>query len=69
MYIKERPGTYKALGTGASLHAPYSLLLISNKFWMGKVGSRRGRLKGPQMALAYRLDAISQGTTPSHFPT
>ncbi len=25
-------------------------------------------LHGPQMALAYRLDAISQGPTPSHLP-
>jgi hypothetical protein len=26
------------LCTGASLYAPYSLLLISNKFWMGVGG-------------------------------
>ncbi len=25
-------------GAGASLYAPYSLLLISNKFWMGGGG-------------------------------
>ncbi len=35
------------LWTGAALNAPYSLLLISNKFWMGRGGGkvvcRRGR--------------------------
>jgi hypothetical protein len=39
---------YRLLCTGASLSAPYSLLLISNKFWMGRVGSRRGRSKGAE---------------------
>jgi hypothetical protein len=29
------------LCTGASLYAPYSLLLFSNKFWMGR-GGRQG---------------------------
>ncbi len=28
-------GFYFILCTGASLYAPYSLLLISNKLWMG----------------------------------
>ncbi len=39
--------TKKSLCTGSSLYAPYSLLLISNKFWMGgeggeSVGEKRG---------------------------
>ncbi len=35
------------LCTGAPRYAPYSLLLISKKFWMwGGGGSRRGRIKG-----------------------
>jgi hypothetical protein len=36
---------FKVLCTGASQYAPYSLLLISSKFWMGggEVGSRWGR--------------------------
>jgi hypothetical protein len=38
------------LCTRASLYAPYSLLLISNKFWMeggeGGVGEKRGGLVG-----------------------
>jgi hypothetical protein len=33
------PPSHKTLlCTGASLYAPYSLLLISNKFWMGGGG-------------------------------
>ncbi len=32
------------LCTGASLYAPYNLLLISNKFWMG--GGEGGELEG-----------------------
>jgi hypothetical protein len=33
------------------MHAPYSLLLISNKLWMrrGKVGSWRGRSQGAEL--------------------
>jgi hypothetical protein len=35
------------LCTGASLYAPCSLLLISNKFWMGRgVGGEGGELEG-----------------------
>ncbi len=40
------------LCTGASLYAPYSFLLISNKFWMGRGGGesegekRGGRVGG-----------------------
>jgi hypothetical protein len=30
------------LCTGVSFYAPYSLLLISNKFWMGGGGEARG---------------------------
>jgi hypothetical protein len=45
---------YRLLCTGASLSAPYSLLLISNKFWMGGGGGgwevgggeARGRVGG-----------------------
>ncbi len=51
----------KKLITGAFLYAPYSFLLISNKFWIGGrcyftalEGAGGGRA-------AYRLDAISQG--------
>jgi hypothetical protein len=34
---------YNILCTGAFLYAPYSLLLISNKLWMGgRVGSQCG---------------------------
>jgi hypothetical protein len=40
---------------------------------LGEVGKGLGpgnlEFFGPQMALAYRLDAISQGPTPSHFPS
>jgi hypothetical protein len=32
------PDPVQFLCTGASLYAPYSLLLISNKFWMGRGG-------------------------------
>jgi hypothetical protein len=31
-----KSGKYDILCTGASLYTPYSLLLISNKFWMGR---------------------------------
>jgi hypothetical protein len=34
------------LCTGASLYAPYSLLLISNKFWMGEGGESVGEKRG-----------------------
>jgi hypothetical protein len=44
------------LCTGASLYAPYSLMLISNKFWMRGwgvggwgLGSQRGRSKGAEL--------------------
>jgi hypothetical protein len=51
---------FKFLCTGVFLYAPYSLLLISNKLWMGEVGvggwgvsggeargpSWRGRIRG-----------------------
>jgi hypothetical protein len=39
------------LCTGASLYAPYSLPLISNKFWMrgGRVGSQWGRSGGAEL--------------------
>ncbi len=36
----------KFLCTGASFYAPYSLLLISYKFWKA---SRRGRSKGAEL--------------------
>ncbi len=41
-------GSVEFLCTGAPLYAPNSLLLISNEFWMGggRLGSRRGRIKG-----------------------
>jgi hypothetical protein len=39
---------YMILCTGASLYAPYSLLLISNKFWMGK-GGGWGRSEGAEL--------------------
>ncbi len=39
--------------SGVSLYAPYSLLLIYNKFWMGgggeSVGSRWGRNEGAEL--------------------
>ncbi len=78
----------RVLCTGAFLYAPYSLLFISDKFWMGEGRGWGGRSSavmllyrtggggglweqcgkttlhfeffGPQMALAYRLDAIPQ---------
>jgi hypothetical protein len=34
------------LCTGASFYAPYSLLLISNKFWIGGGENKRGRRGG-----------------------
>ncbi len=39
------------LCTGAFLYAPYSLLLISNKFWMGRgrVGNWWGRGEGAEL--------------------
>jgi hypothetical protein len=43
---------YGYLCTGASFYAPYSLLLISSKFWMGgrgKVGSWWGRSEGTEL--------------------
>ncbi len=43
-------GTLCVLCTGASLYSPYSLLLISNKFWMGGgVGSWWGRSEGAEL--------------------
>jgi hypothetical protein len=39
------------LCTGAALYAPYSLLLISNKFWMGRGegGETEGEKQGGQV--------------------
>jgi hypothetical protein len=63
--------------TGASLYAPYNLLLISNKFWMGGgrrwgVGGRevrgpswRGRIKGVE---GWGVEGVPQGPKNSPFP-
>jgi hypothetical protein len=44
---KKIRSTNKTLCTEASLYAPYSLLLISNKFWMGG-GEEGGELVGEE---------------------
>jgi hypothetical protein len=54
---------YLIVCTGAFLYAPYSFLLISNKFLMGG-----GGFIGTKMELGYRLDVISQGPKNSRFP-
>ncbi len=48
--MREKERKEGILCTGASLYAPYSLLLISNKFWMGwGVGSQWGRSEGAEL--------------------
>jgi hypothetical protein len=48
------------LCTGASLYAPYSLLLISNKFWMGgeRVWSQWGRSEGAKLEGANKRGGV-----------
>jgi hypothetical protein len=52
--LSHSPSNISLLYTGASLYAPYSLLLISNKIWMGGggrwgVGGRGGRVGGGEL--------------------
>ncbi len=47
-HARPKPTSIICLCTGASLYAPYSLLLISNKFWMGGGGGRWGRSEGAE---------------------
>ncbi len=58
------PGLVKVpvylLCTGASLYAPYSLLLISNKFWRGEGGEPVGEKRG-RPSWRGRIRAVEQG--------
>jgi hypothetical protein len=48
-YRDYRPEVILSLCTGVSLYAPYSLLLISNKLWMGGWGWEGGDLVGEKL--------------------
>ncbi len=58
------------LCTGAYLYAPYRLLLISNKFWMGSfLGPKWHSPIGSMPFHRAQKTLHFQGLTPSHLPT